>query len=69
MKKIREEEKEKLKSSFLEASVHLEDDECKSARASGVRVGLEVDVVDLAVLAKVLLDVQVLCLLRETSNK
>merc|ERR1719458_1159054 len=47
----------------------LEDEECKSARASGVRVGLEVDVVDLAVLAKVLLDVQVLCLLRDTSNK
>ena len=32
-------------------------------------VGLEVDVVDLAVLAKVLLDVQVLCLLGEASHK
>ena len=34
-----------------------------------MRVGLEVDVVDLAVLAEVLLDVEVLRLLRETAHK
>ena len=53
----------------MEASIYLEDDECESTGASGVRVGLQVDVVNLTVLAKVLLDVQVLRLLGETSHK
>ena len=59
----------KKNENFLGISIYLEDDECESTRASGVRVGLQVDVVDLAVLAEVLLDVQVLCLLGETSHK
>ena len=54
---------------FVDGSIYLEDDECKSARAPGVGVGLQVDVVDLAVLAEVLLDVQVLCLLGEAAHK
>merc|ERR1719192_1328073 len=47
----------------------LEHDEGKATGTSGVGVGLQVDVVDLAVLAEVLLDVEVLRLLRETAHK
>ena len=55
--------------SCIQALGVLEHDEGKAPGPSGVGISLQVDVVDLAVLPKILLDVGVLGLLRQAADE